>query len=519
MSNVVKSAIFDPFILASFGILCITKPNGSTPSNIPPSFKMSYKDPSSILHREKTSLQARKVGYEPSSESKMGLDYNAKSAICDKIELLVEQKLDAKLDKALEAKLEAKVKPLQNKITELEAENRRMKIALRFLESELKECMKSNKSNNYSKPGLSPKFPLLSEVEAKKRMHAMQEHLSQLPRSDPKKLKLIEDSSSMNDVTSTMSEKSSDQFKIPQSADKMLIAREERAKNVIPSQLTATKSMLSSSTDSATKNQLYLAIPSSNNSTNLVPLVLQSSKPVNEQITNRTGSPLTNERTLPPNSVAVSLSSTPPSRPNPSLSPQKSTPLSNEKTRTPAAVTQATVTTNGLKDSSVEDDEIEVVPPPPPKSPLAFIDLSDEEGDPKSYDIPEVLPGPECQMHPMTSPVLPFVVADEKSMPPPTLKARTGLGKDGKKAVVLRMESKISGRQNLQYRVFSYFENASEPVKDRRWKQLTCIKVQSGRVCECTLTHLMEKVRYHFVVCLVQGNNRSKFSNCAPHVY
>lgn len=83
----------------------------------------------------------------------MELDYNIE---CDKIvtETLVKKKLDAKIDEAFRIKFEVKVKPLQNKITKLEAENRRMKIAIRFLESKLNKYCKLNTNLLEAKKGI-----------------------------------------------------------------------------------------------------------------------------------------------------------------------------------------------------------------------------------------------------------------------------------------------------------------------------------------------------------------------------
>lgn len=430
----------------------------------------------------------KKPGYEQIA-SRMGHD---NSAIMDKIDIL--------LDSKLEERLEIKIKPLQQKISELEAENRRMKIALRFLESELKDCVKSK--NNHHTP--SPKSLY---TDPKRRGFSVKSN--ELPQSDPKKLKLLDDGPKSFDPNGINDKTLADYTKLPESIHKIQLANEERIESNGKSHGdNRSKTTTTCNSLKTSANHLYLAIPSTNNSTNLVPLVLQSAM--------ECGSPLGSSSQV----TSSSLKEKPRADELTPITSQSSLALvskNQEKTVTPE------VSTNGskdLEDITMDDDEIEVVPLPPPKPPLAVIDLSDEEdGDSTNNEVSEILPGPECHMHPMVSPSLPFVVSSEEEIPPPTLKARTGRGKDGKKAVVLRMESKISGIQNLQYRVFSYFENPSETQKDRRWKQLTCIKVQSGRVCECTLTHLMEKVKYHFVVCLVQGNNRSKFSNCAPHVY
>ena len=165
--------------------------------------------------------------------------------------------------------------------------------------------------------------------------------------------------------------------------------------------------------------------------------------------------------------------------------------------------------------SSELDNDIQILPSPPPKPPPPIFEISDDE----DGDIPEIVPCSSDTNHPLVPPILPFGIVNETTIPPPKLTIKSGKGKSGNKAVILRMESQISKVPNLQYRVFFYFENSSEPENDRRWKQLTCIKLQSGRVCECTLIKLIEQVRYHFVVCLIQDNNRSRFSNCAPHVF
>lgn len=433
-----------------------------------------------------------KSGYEPITANKMGFD---NSAVMDKIDLLIDAKL--------EERLESMMKPLQQKISELETENRRMKIALRFLESELKDCVRT-KNNHHNSRSLY--------ADPKRRNFPVK--TNDLPQSDPKKLRLLDDKPINSECKN--GKLLAEYTKLPESIDKIRIANEENktAPTSKPQdQLNSlSKPVATSSSNKTLTNQLYLAVPSANKSTDIIPLVLQSKR-------KECGSPL-----ISSTQVTSSMGETPrtespitavPSLPLTSSSRNSST--SQEKTVTPGVLTNGSTV---LSDISMDDDDEIVVVPPPPKTPPAVIDLSEEgDCDMTNYEVSEILPGPECHMHPQVPPSLPFMVSSEEQIPPPTLKARTGRGKDGKKAVVLRMESKISGIQNLQYRVFSHFENPSEAVKDRRWKQLTCIKVQSGRVCECTLTHLMEKVRYHFVVCLVQGNNRSKFSNCAPHVY
>ena len=128
---------------------------------------------------------------------------------------------------------------------------------------------------------------------------------------------------------------------------------------------------------------------------------------------------------------------------------------------------------------SVEDidsDEKNLPPPPPPP----VVNLSDIEDDDNIP--PEIFQGPDCHTHPLDSPVLPFAVAYEKDMPAPTLQNWIGRVKDGRKALVIRMECKINNpkNENMQYRVFVYLDIPTE--EKRRWKQLSCIKVQSGLV-------------------------------------
>jgi hypothetical protein len=163
------------------------------------------------------------------------------------------------------------------------------------------------------------------------------------------------------------------------------------------------------------------------------------------------------------------------------------------------------------------------VEPPKPKTPELVELLSDDEDDMEiavKVEIKAELP--DCiGMHPLQDPVLPFVISSD-ILPLPKLSVRPGLSRDQKKAVILRMESMVDTSRiegTLQYRIFSYFQNVSEKPEERKWKQLTVIKVQCGKICECTLTQLMPGSRYHFVVCLVNGNNRSPFSNCATCIF
>jgi hypothetical protein len=165
-----------------------------------------------------------------------------------------------------------------------------------------------------------------------------------------------------------------------------------------------------------------------------------------------------------------------------------------------------------------DEDEIMELEPPKPKTP-EVVDISDDD-DEDSTSAQEIREErSEClKKHPTAAPTLPFAVTPS-ILPLPKLSVRHGVSRDGKRAIILRMESlldtsKIEGA--LQYRIFKHLQNETE---ERRWKQLTVIKVQTGKICECTLTQLISGSRYHFVVCLVNGNNRSPFSNCASCVF
>lgn len=203
--------------------------------------------------------------------------------------------------------------------------------------------------------------------------------------------------------------------------------------------------------------------------------------------------------------------------------------VANPKTAVHVQQSKVDSTTSVVSSSKSEDkkkveeeDEIMEVEAPKPKTPEIVDILSDDEEEDVALkmEIKEILP--ECiKMHPQSAPTLPFAITPH-ILPLPKLGVRHGQSRELKKAVILRMESmvdtsKIAGA--LQYRIFSYYQSSHEKSEDRKWKQLTVIKVQSGKICECTLTQLMAGSRYHFVVCLVNGNNRSPFSNCASCIF
>lgn len=218
----------------------------------------------------------------------------------------------------------------------------------------------------------------------------------------------------------------------------------------------------------------------------------------------------------PPASSSITISTV--TMPSSTTSPSpasKPDPSSLSISEVPAA--GITTLTNGMVTADEDDEmDVEVVPPPPKPPSPDVVDLSDDEesGETEQEILPEE---PDCVNHPIDPPVVPLFVR-ETLLPKPRLIVRMGKSRDNKMAVILRMESAVDATKCqglLQYRIFSYFQNMTEPVADRRWKQLTCIKVKCGKICECTLTQLVVNARYHFVVCLVNGDYRSKFSNCA----
>ena len=219
----------------------------------------------------------------------------------------------------------------------------------------------------------------------------------------------------------------------------------------------------------------------------------------------------------PPAASSITISAVHKAAPVPAH--QKVDPSSLSISEVPAKI----VTRNGSMNTADEDEEMDVeVVPPPPKPPTPdIVDLSDDDEEEVGKTVlqeQEILSEePDCANHPVSCPSLPFAVL-ESILPKPRLSVRMGMSRDSKRAVILRMESAVDStlcQGFLQYRIFSYFQNESEPSGDRKWKQLTCIKVKCGKICECTLTQLVANARYHFVVCLVNGNNRSRFSNCA----
>lgn len=182
-----------------------------------------------------------------------------------------------------------------------------------------------------------------------------------------------------------------------------------------------------------------------------------------------------------------------------------------------ALTTQTPISSQSPPDASHEADEITdlVVVYPSKASSPDLVDLCDDDDEVTPEQ--EILENDtECTNHPMDLPIMPFFVK-ESLLPKPHLEIRHGTSQAGLPALILRMESTVDVTKcpgPLRYRIFFYLQDLTKAREDRQWKQLTCIKVKCGKICECTLTNLKPNVLYHFVACLVSGDYMSNFSNC-----
>lgn len=264
----------------------------------------------------------------------------------------------------------------------------------------------------------------------------------------------------------------------------------------------------------------YTRTPAVGNNVNLMALISGASN--GTSTSSNAGKSFAPIAPKPPAASSVTISTvnkTPLASSNNNNMIQRTDPSTLSICTVPSAAPNAVASSSSSRDDDEEMD-VEEVQRPRPATP-DVVDLSDDDEGEEKESTPleqEIsLAHPDCCHHPIHCPTLPFAVL-ESILPHPRLSVRMGTSRDNKKAVILRMESAVDSSKcqgYLQYRVFSYFQNEKEVKEERKWKQLTCIKVKCGKICECTLTQLVINARYHFVVCLVNGNNRSRFSNCA----
>jgi len=434
-------------------------------------------------------------------------------------------------DEVSKKDIEDKIAPLRQRLEDVESENRRLKISIKFFENELKAA-KASTSTATSKATKADRSTQIDELMFFKDKNTA--NPTQPPRQISNgPLQLVQLLNGPRDLL----KRPGSQQNGPQ-PNKVLLAVTQTAQSAGGAKLQPLilpKNM---------PNGMILAIPNGavanssgtnavllNNVTTTQALVVRSVSNVQPTI-NLSKSLFTNPLRSGKSASTTNTSSfsTPLLAPNPVSKPSsyplikpKETPSSSlgKGTKNDEKPDKKPVLVDVKKKKDTEDDEIMEVEPPPPKIP-EVVDLDDDDDGPDPLQLEIKADMAECKnYHPLLALPLPFKI-DDLLLPQPRLSVRHGKSREGKKAVILRMESSIDASKItgiLQYRIFNYQQNISVKPQDRMWKQLTVIKVQSGRICECTLTQLQNSVRYHFVVCLINGNNRSKFSNCASTVF
>jgi len=472
--------------------------------------------------------------------------------------LIKEHAVDILKSDHFRSEFQTRVQPLFDRIKSLEDENRRLKITLEFLRTELKSVTSRNlakKTSNSEKGIQVDELHFLPEKEPEDK--SMEKNISSsLKRtfdsmfpnqtSDvPAKIQatqgVLVPMSAVNSVNSKNQVVS--QLLLPNSQQMYLITKNSPGVNgmvnnvvnpgVNPVRVNGTQQYFLTTATPATNgpaawNGTTPTNAANSNQVKAPTILMNSSGVINNKV------PVKHTAYVSKQPVVPKVVPKPPAKTKELtvIAPKPSTTvLQNQVSRSLGSIGNSTTSSNHSVVSSSsktknekDEEEIMEVEAPRPKTPEVVELLSDDEDDvitnPAVLEIQEFLA--EClNMHPKEAPSLPFAVTPE-ILPLPKLSVRHGFSRDNKKAVILRMEAavnttKITGV--LQYRIFSYLQTLNDKSEERRWKQLTVIKVQCGKICECTLTQLMVGMRYHFVVCLVNGNNRSPFSNCATTIF
>lgn len=465
--------------------------------------------------------------------------------------ILKDHALSVFKDEVSKKDIEDKIAPLRQRLEDVESENRRLKISIKFLETELKAAKSStgaaaSKATKVDKSTQIDELMFFKDKNTPTPTQPPQPPQPSQPSQPPQQisngpLQIVQLVNGPRDLL----KRPGAQQNGPQ-PNKVLLAVTQSgqitqsAGGAKLQPLILPKNM---------PNGMILAIPNGsvannsgtnavllNNVTTTQALVVRSVSNAQPTI-NLSKSPITNPLRSEKSALTTNTSSlsTPVLAPKPMSKPSSYPPIKPKETikETPSSSLGKGTKKNDKSDEkpvlvnvkkkkdTEDDDEIVEVAPPPPKT-FEVVDLDDDEDGPDPLQLEIKADMPECKnYHPLSALPLPFKI-DDLLLPQPKLSVRHGKSREGKKAVILRMESSIDASKItgiLQYRIFNYQQNISVKPQDRAWKQLTVIKVQSGRICECTLTQLQNSVRYHFVVCLINGNNRSRFSNCASTVF
>jgi len=470
--------------------------------------------------------------------------------------ILKDHALSVFKDEVSKKDIEDKIAPLRQHLEDVESENRRLKISIKFLENELKAAKASTttaasiatkvdkstqidelmffKDKNTAKPTQPPQSPQPPQPPQSPQPPQPPQQISNGPlqivqlvngprhllkrpgpqQNGPQPNKVLLAVTQTGQIAQSAGGANLQPLILPKNMPNGMIlaipnrsvANSNGTNAVLLNNVTTTQALVVRSVSNAQ--------PTINLSNSL------STNPLRSASTTNTSSVSTVKSLLAPKTLSKPFSY-PPIKPKETI---KETPSSSlgKGTKKDEKPDEKPVLVNVKKKKDTEDDdEIMEVEPPPQKIP-EVVDLDDDDDSPDPLQLEIKADMPECKnYHPLSALPLPFKI-DDLLLPHPRLSVRHGKSRDGKKAVILRMESSIDASKItgiLQYRIFNYQQNISVKPQDRAWKQLTVIKVQSGRICECTLTQLQNSVRYHFVVCLINGNNRSRFSNCASTVF
>ena len=155
-----------------------------------------------------------------------------------------------------------------------------------------------------------------------------------------------------------------------------------------------------------------------------------------------------------------------------------------------------------------QSNEIEIISPPIKNDPPVY-ELDDT---PVEIRPSEIRKGSRCVTHPPKDPILPFEISED--YPIPSISCRKGQFISGEVSLILRVGSSKSPFETFQVRIFCFRDNAKS---EKRWKQLQCLKLKNGVFSEQTIICNRDQM-YHFTVCLVKGNFRSKFSDCVTDI-
>lgn len=152
--------------------------------------------------------------------------------------------------------------------------------------------------------------------------------------------------------------------------------------------------------------------------------------------------------------------------------------------------------------------EIEIIKPPPKPLPVV-IELNDDT--PEKSIIEKIEKGNKCIVHPENIPIIPFTKWEDDNAP--QVKIRFVYKIDPQLArYSVYVNPNRANLENFQIRLFGF----DEPIKTgESWKQLKCTFVEQQKSHGITFSVKIEpKTVCHFIACLVQGNFRSKFSEC-----